>query len=74
MPKVGLKDFPYTEEGALEAESYSEATGLPVEDARNRMQTYQYGGQVHPMAPTVSEFPEHPMSNVGGIKPPRKTI
>ena len=32
MPKVGDKQFPYTEEGMAAAQAESEATGLPIEE------------------------------------------
>ena len=32
MPKVGDKQFPYTEEGIAAAQAESEATGLPIEE------------------------------------------
>ena len=56
MPKVGFKQFPYTAQGIAEAESYSEATGVPVSDSgipvSNAMErnvlTYWDGGRVTP--------------------------
>ena len=56
MPKVGFKQFPYTEEGIAEAESYSEATGVPVSDSgipvsnaqERNVQTFIHGGRVAP--------------------------
>mgnify|MGYP003135531960 CR=1 FL=1 len=56
MPKVGFKQFPYTEQGIAEAESYSEATGVPVSDSgipvsnaqERNVQTYWNGGRVTP--------------------------
>ena len=46
MPKVGKEEFDYTPEGIAEAEAYSEATGLPVSNAMDRVQNYQLGGLV----------------------------
>ena len=48
MPKVGKKEFDYTLEGIVEAEAYSEATGLPMSNAQDRsVQTYIHGGRVN---------------------------
>ena len=44
MPKVGLKEFAYTPEGIAEAESYSQATGLPMSNAQDRSQQMYYDG------------------------------
>ena len=46
MPKVGMKEFDYTPEGIAEAESYSEATGIPMSNAQERSQIYREGGKV----------------------------
>jgi hypothetical protein len=47
MPKVGERQFAYTPEGIAEAESYSDATGLPMSNAMERsVQTYLGGGRV----------------------------
>ena len=46
MPKVGNKEFDYTPEGMAEAEAYSEATGIPMSNAMDRVQNYQMGGLV----------------------------
>ena len=46
MPKVGKEEFAYTPEGMAEAEAYSEATGIPVSNAMERVQNYQLGGLV----------------------------
>ena len=82
MPKVGLKDFPYTEEGVAQAESYSEATGIPISNAMDRsVQTYIHGGRVGQQgiaqAPQMSpSAPRSPMFNKGvevapQVTPPR---
>ena len=47
MPKVGKEEFDYTPEGIAEAEAYSEATGVPISNAMDRVQNYQLGGKVH---------------------------
>ena len=41
-----MKEFDYTPEGIAEAESYSEATGIPLSNARERSQVYYEGGKV----------------------------
>tara|TARA_R100000808_G_C2091753_1_gene111905 strand:- start:287 stop:583 length:297 start_codon:yes stop_codon:yes gene_type:complete len=57
MPKVGKKEFSYTEKGKAEAKAYAEKTGQNIEkgsspmayesnDARNRSQVYKKGGKV----------------------------
>ena len=46
MPKVGKEEFDYTPEGIAEAEAYSEATGVPISNAMDRVQNYQLGGLV----------------------------
>ena len=47
MPKVGKEEFDYTTEGKAEAKTFSEATGIPVSNAPDRVQNYQLGGKVH---------------------------
>ena len=57
MPKVGKKEFSYSDKGKAEAKAYAEKTGQKVEkgsssmayesnDARNRSQIYKEGGRV----------------------------
>ena len=46
MPKVGKEQFDYTSEGIAEAKALSEATGIPISNAQDRMETYQIGGKV----------------------------
>ena len=46
MPKVGKEEFDYTTEGMAEAEAFSEATGIPISNALDRVQNYQLGGLV----------------------------
>jgi hypothetical protein len=57
MPKVGKKEFSYSDKGKAEAKAYAEKTGQNIEkgsssmayesnDARNRSQTYKEGGKV----------------------------
>ena len=57
MPKVGVNKFPHTVEGIAEAESYSEATGVPMTNAQDRSeQTYFHGGKVQgDQLPTVDD-------------------
>jgi len=57
MPKVGKKEFSYSDKGKAEAKAYAEKTGQKVEkgsssmayevnNARNRSQIYKEGGRV----------------------------
>ena len=52
MPKVGtgknVVEFDYTPEGVAEAEAYAEATGLPITNAPDIRENYQWGGMVLP--------------------------
>ena len=64
MPKVGNKDFNYTPQGIAEAEAYSDATGLPVINAPDTRERYQWGGMVLP--PTGGqEVPASPIVGEG---------
>lgn len=70
MPKVGNKEFPYTQSGVEAAQVESKTTGIPVTNAGNRSQSYQIGGQVEgmlnqnaPLAPIVPQMPQ--MNNLG---------
>ena len=65
MPKVGKEEFDYTPEGIAEAEAYSEATGVPISNAMDRVQNYQLGGLVG-----GSEIG----GNFGGFKMPERRI
>ena len=65
MPKVGKEEFDYTPEGIAEAEAYSEATGVPISNAMDRVQNYQLGGLVG-----GSEIG----GNFGGFKMPERKI
>ena len=64
MPKVGKKEFSYSDKGKAKAEAYAEKTGQNIEkgsspmayevnDARNRSETYKEGGKVE-----VNEYKE----------------
>ena len=66
MPKVGKKEFDYTEKGKAEAKAYAKETGQNIEkgsgsmayessDARNRSETYKAGGKVKPRIHDASE-------------------
>ena len=50
MPKVGKKEFSYSDKGKAKAEAYAEKTGQEVEypsyDAGGRVETYREGGKV----------------------------
>jgi hypothetical protein len=46
MPKVGDKEFPYTPKGIQEAAKESSESGIPVQDAGNRRESYQLGGKI----------------------------
>ena len=57
MPKVGKKEFSYSDKGKAKAKAYAEKTGQSIEkgsspmayesnDARNRSQIYKEGGRV----------------------------
>ena len=57
MPKVGKKEFSYSDKGKAKAKAYAEKTGQSIEkgsspmayesnDARNRSQVYREGGKV----------------------------
>ena len=50
MPKVGKKEFDYTEKGKTEAKAYAKETGqevkYPTYDAGGRVETYRVGGEV----------------------------
>jgi hypothetical protein len=52
MPKVGKKEFDYTEKGKAEAKTYAKETGQEVEyptyDAGGRVEVYREGGEVKP--------------------------
>ena len=52
MPKVGKKEFDYTEKGKAEAKAYAKETGqevkYPTYDAGGRVKTYRVGGEVKP--------------------------
>ena len=47
MPKVGKKEFSYSDKGKAEAKAYAEKTGQEVEypsyDAGGRVKTYREG-------------------------------
>ena len=57
MPKVGKKEFEYTTEGIKKAKAYAEEVGIPMSDAKDRVETYQLGGQVRP--PTAPSMPAY---------------
>ena len=44
MPKVGDKDFPYTDEGIKQAAAESAVSGIPVSNAGERSATTYAGG------------------------------
>ena len=48
MPKIGEKEYPYTEEGMEEAKKESMETGIPMSNAMDRVESYQLGGMVKP--------------------------
>ena len=74
MPKVGkgkdAVEFDYTPEGIEQAEQYAEETGLPISNAMERTQNYQWGGRVLPPAPPVmGRVPRRPMPSVAPVAP-----
>ena len=65
MPKVGEKEFPYTPEGVQAAAEESSESGMPVQDAGSRNESYQLGGLI----PGQEGFGQNPM-----MKQPAVTI
>ena len=61
MPKVGDKEFPYTPEGMKNAKQESSATGVPMQDANERTQNFQLGGEV-PGQPGFGVNPNQPQA------------
>ena len=60
MPKVGDKDFPYTDEGIKQAAAESEVSGMPISNAADRnVTTYEGGGK------TGFNVPQPTMDDVG---------
>ena len=59
MPKVGEKEFPYTEEGIAEAAKESSLSGIPVSNAADRAESYQLGGKI----PGDQGFGQKPLPN-----------
>lgn len=51
MPKVGKKEFSYSDKGKAEAKAYAKKTGQEVEyptyDASGRVKVYREGGKVN---------------------------
>ena len=43
MPKVGKKEFPYTEAGVEAAEQYAEGTNQKIDTSRNYPSSNNYG-------------------------------
>ena len=65
MPKVGKKEFAYTPKGEAAAEAYSEETGIPVTNAPDMRENYQWGGRVlPPQGLPQGGLPRRPMSPV----------
>ena len=54
MPKVGKKEFSYSDKGKAKAKAYAEKTGQEVEypsyDAGGRVKVYREGGEVKEMS------------------------
>ena len=74
MPKVGkgkdAVEFDYTPEGIEQAEQYAEETGLPISNAMERTQNYQWGGRVLPPAsPVMGRVPRRPVPPVSPVSP-----
>ena len=69
MPKVGNRQFDYTPAGMAEAEAYSEATGIPISDASERVQNYQWGGMITPPSPRRPAAPVAPRQPVAPLSP-----
>ena len=61
MPKVGDKDFPYTPKGIQAAAKESSESGIPVQDAGSRAESYQLGGKI----PGDVGFGEKPLPSPG---------
>jgi len=58
MPKVGDKEFPYTEEGMAAAQAEAEATGLPIEEDDMASQLPQE--EIESEEPAAEEMMEEP--------------
>ena len=58
MPKVGDKEFPYTEEGMAAAQAEAEATGLPIEEDDMASQLPQE--EIESEEPAAEEMVEEP--------------
>lgn len=58
MPKVGDKEFPYTEEGMAAAQAEAEATGLPIEEDDMASQLPQE--EIESEEPAAEEMIEEP--------------
>ena len=71
MPKVGKEEFDYTPEGIAEAEAYSEATGVPISNAMDRVQNYQMGGLVDGGGSLGSPLPA---VGAAGMNPPQMGV
>ena len=58
MPKVGKKEFAYTDEGIKQAKEYARETGqsFPKYDAGGRVEKYYMGGEI-----------EGPSHDAGGV-------
>ena len=70
MPKVGKKEFSYSDKGIAEAKAYAKKTGQSIEkgsspmayesnDARNRSQIYKEGGKVKGVKTKVVEVKDY---------------